>query len=574
MDPITQNWLELQCSYIEQVVTAVVLLGAPGMGSYEPMACWPAETAVAPVLQSYSERLLSKGISSVYMRVSRDDKGTFLACPINVGEQCFGIVAIYVQGVEKSQQQQAARALEWGCEWFAWLARERKSSREQDSRLLGFVEVLALALKHEDFHQTAKVIADSLLERSGCSRVCIGVMEKGSISVAALSGSQAGENVLAIAKPIQQAMEEAADQSATIYLGEGKEDLGLVTYAHQQLMAEHAVNSVCSIPMLYNEAVVGVISYENIKTASFDSTMLRFSEQVALLLGPIMLLKKDRGGSSVKRAILNSVRAKVIAAVIVLSAVLLCFIPGRYDVAATAVIESDKKQMVLAALDGFIVTATARAGDEVEEGQLLATIDDQDLQLEWQKWRAKKAQFMKSYNNALGSLDRTEIHIYKAQLEQADAQLSLLSNQLSRTKLVAPFSGVVVSGDLSQSLGVPVKRGDLLYEIAPVEQYRLLLKVDERDIVALAVGQRGEVNLSSMPGNAISFEISKITPVSVTTEGSNFFYVEAILDDNEGDAGLSPGMTGVAKVDAGERAYMWIWFHRSVDWLRLWYWRL
>ena len=573
MDPITQNWLELQCGYLEQVVNAVVLLGAPGSDSYETMACWPVGKPEPPVLKRYSEKLLSEGITEVDVHNNHTGNATSMVCPILIGGQCFGVIAVLIKGGEKGSLQECEKALRWGCEWFSWLARERKINREQDGRLLGFVEVLALALKHEDFYQSTKVIADDLLERSRCSRVCIGIIEAGSATVVALSGSQAGENVLAVARPIQKAMDEAVDQSATIYIGENSEDLGLVTYAHQQLMLEHEVRSVCSIPMIYNEKVVAVICYENVAAQGFDKTTLRFTEQIALLLGPILVLKKQRGASNSKDRLLNKPRVKILAAGMAVLMLLLCFIPGQYSISADVEVESDKKQMVLATQDGFIISADARAGDRVEEGQLLASLDDQDLRLEWQKWRGKQSQFMKSYNNALGSHDRTEINIYKAQLEQAKAQLDLIKNQLSRTQLLAPFAGVVVSGDLSQSLGSPVKRGDLLYEIAPAEQYRLLLKVDERDVVDMAVGHRGEASLSSLPGLDIGFEVSRITPISVTAEGHNFFHVEALIENADLSL-LKPGMTGIAKVDAGSRAYMWIWFHRSVDWLRLWYWRL
>jgi hypothetical protein len=43
---------------------------------------------------------------------------------------------------------------------------------------------------------------------------------------------------------------------------------------------------------------------------------------------------------------------------------------------------------------------------------------------------------------------------------------------------------VVVKGDLSQSLGAAVERGNVLFELAPLDSYRVIMKVDERDITA------------------------------------------------------------------------------------------
>ncbi len=130
-----------------------------------------------------------------------------------------------------------------------------------------------------------------------------------------------------------------------------------------------------------------------------------------------------------------------------------------------------------------------------------------------------------------------------------------------------------MAGDLSQSLGSPVKRGDVLFEIAPAQQFRILLKVDERDISAIAVGQKGTVRLSSMPDEKIAVVVEKITPVSVPADGKNFFHVEASLQDAQ-DQRLKPGMSGVGKVEIGDRPYMWIWFHRAINWVRLMLWRL
>jgi hypothetical protein len=60
---------------------------------------------------------------------------------------------------------------------------------------------------------------------------------------------------------------------------------------------------------------------------------------------------------------------------------------------------------------------------------------------------------------------------------------------------VADFDGVVVLGDLSQSLGSPVEKGQVLFEVAPLNSYREL-RVDERDIAEVAVGQRGPLLLT------------------------------------------------------------------------------
>jgi len=136
--------------------------------------------------------------------------------------------------------------------------------------------------------------------------------------------------------------------------------------------------------------------------------------------------------------------------------------------------------------------------------------------------------------------------------------------------LIAPFDGVVVNGDLSQSLGAPVERGEVLFEVAPLDGYRIILEVDERDVSQIAVGQRGQLALTGFPDATLLMVVEKITPVSSTDEGRNYFRVEAML--SEPSSLLRPGMEGIGKIDIEQRKLAWIWTHKLVAWARLWFW--
>jgi RND family efflux transporter MFP subunit len=214
-----------------------------------------------------------------------------------------------------------------------------------------------------------------------------------------------------------------------------------------------------------------------------------------------------------------------------------------------------------------------RAGDSVRRGQLLARLDDRDLHVERTRLAAQREQLAQQYRDAMAKQDRAQVRIVSAQTAQTEAQLALVDEQLARTEVSAPFDGVVVSGDLSQSLGAPLERGQVMFEVAPLEAYRLVLQVSEEDIAALRVGQEGALALTPMPGERYRFRVAKITPVSTAKEGRNTFRVDAELAARP-DARLRPGMEGVAKVDIGERRLAWIWTHRLVNWLRLkaWTW--
>jgi multidrug resistance efflux pump len=161
--------------------------------------------------------------------------------------------------------------------------------------------------------------------------------------------------------------------------------------------------------------------------------------------------------------------------------------------------------------------------------------------------------------------------ILAAQMRQAQAQLSLVEEKLERSRITAPIAGLVVSGDLSQRLGTPVESGETLFEIAPLDAYRVVIQVDERDIAFVRVGQIGRMVLTGRPGDPIPFKVGNVTAISEQQDGRNVFRVEAEVDKTA--ASLRPGMEGVGKIVAGERSILWVWTHGFTDWLRLSLWR-
>jgi RND family efflux transporter MFP subunit len=239
-------------------------------------------------------------------------------------------------------------------------------------------------------------------------------------------------------------------------------------------------------------------------------------------------------------------------------------------VTAKTTLEGEVQRAITVPFDGYVEEALIRAGDVVHAGQVMARLNDKDMELERLKWASQKGQHQLEYYKALAARDHASANVSLEQVGQAAAELRLLEHHLERARIIAPFDGLVVSGDLSQSLGAPVTRGDVLFELAPLHSYRVMLQVDERDIGALAVGQPGTVVLNALTNQKLLFTVKKITPVSIAREGINYFRVEASLQ--EPSERLRPGMEGYGKVEAGRRHLIWIWTHPLINWIRLWAW--
>jgi multidrug resistance efflux pump len=196
---------------------------------------------------------------------------------------------------------------------------------------------------------------------------------------------------------------------------------------------------------------------------------------------------------------------------------------------------------------------------------------DRDLKLEQARWTSEHELAQRRLRQAAAAQDRAGMAMASAQVDQAQSQLTLVEDKLARATVHAPFDGVIVQGDLSQSLGSPVEQGKVLFEVAPLGEYRVILNVDERDIDQVAAGQTGELVLAGLPRERLAFKVVTVTPISVAQDGRNVFRVEARLD--QASPRLRPGMEGVGKVMVTERSLIWIWTHGFTDWLRLSLWR-
>jgi multidrug resistance efflux pump len=165
------------------------------------------------------------------------------------------------------------------------------------------------------------------------------------------------------------------------------------------------------------------------------------------------------------------------------------------------------------------------------------------------------------------------MRIAQAQGRQAAAELEVVRYQVKRAMLRAPFAGTVMEGRHRERLGAAVKQGELLFRVARTDRVYAEIDVDERDVQELREGARGEIAFTSRPDESFPLRVVRIEPAGTTKNAANVFVVRAELP-GAARAWWRPGMTGVAKIEAGRRSYLWIATHRLVDFLRLklWWW--
>ena len=77
--------------------------------------------------------------------------------------------------------------------------------------------------------------------------------------------------------------------------------------------------------------------------------------------------------------------------------------------------------------------------------------------------------------------------------------------------------------------------------------------------------------LASQPEETFKIKVIRIEPSAVAKEEGNVFLVRCELAEGF-SSWWKPGMTGVSKLNAGERTLLWIFTHRTMDFLRLRLW--
>jgi RND family efflux transporter MFP subunit len=587
-------WLALVCAQVSGARTAIILIEHPADQTYVPIAAWPDE-AGTEVKQS-GERLGAVIESALRDRrvavkaVAESSGVTHLAWPLLVADRVAGIVALEA-ALPAKQADAALRVIHWGSAWLLNLLAERAHLHDVDARArLGSVlEATTALLRHRRLQQALFEASHVLRRQFEGTRVAIGLAEAARVRLTALSDAATFERRAPLVRAYEQAMEEAYDAHVAVRSpppeadAASAEESAPAAPAHEDLRSISGAGAVLSFPLAVGARCLGVMTLER-ESQEFLARDLAWLEAFGALAAPIIEQRQraEQGAFGRLRRDLRTVLArlfgprhltwKVATAACVTLALVLTLTPVDYRVSARTVVEGEVQRVIAAPFEGFIGAATARAGDTVKAGQLLAQLDDRELRIEEARWSSEHDQYENRLREAMANQDLVAMQVLGAQLRQASAQLDLVRKKIEHAQLRAPFDGVVVSGDLSQQIGAPVEVGKPLFEIAPLSSYRVILEVDEREIRHVRMDQPGRLVMTGIVGEPMDFKVAKVTPVATAEEGRNFFRVEAALP--EASPRLRPGMEGVGKIEVGRRSLWWILTHGFSEWLilKLWTW--
>ena len=217
----------------------------------------------------------------------------------------------------------------------------------------------------------------------------------------------------------------------------------------------------------------------------------------------------------------------------------------RDDAQSVGSLRSRQSVMMRPEVPGRVREIGFSDGAAVRKGQLLVQLDDtlQRAEIKQAKAQVSIAQANYKRNQELVAQSFVAQRVLEesaANLQVAEAQLSLACARLSRMAIIAPFDGTV--GIRNINLGDFVKDGADLINLEDIGSMYVDFRLPERFQNKLRLRQTVEIQLDSMPGRVFKATVEAIDPL-LDVNGRSVG-VRAILPNTPGEAMVASGRPG------------------------------
>ena len=149
---------------------------------------------------------------------------------------------------------------------------------------------------------------------------------------------------------------------------------------------------------------------------------------------------------------------------------------------------------------------------------------------------------------------RQGLRVQAALREQSEAAIRVASVALEKTRLTAPFDGLLV--EVVPDPGEELTPGAPAFEIIDDTRLHVDASVDEADAARLAVGQDAALTLDALPGRRVPGRVARIAPaLRRDSKGSRTLAIDVEVTDVKSAlaAGLKPGMSANVEIVIAEK---------------------
>ena len=183
---------------------------------------------------------------------------------------------------------------------------------------------------------------------------------------------------------------------------------------------------------------------------------------------------------------------------------------------AIGTIEAMEEITVVSEIDGVITDIPFEEGSYVKRGQLITKLDDSQLEAELIRSEALFTQSQATYNRIKSIVDQKagtpqDLDDALASLKVAEANLKLAKTRFEKTRIIAPFDGLI--GSRKVSVGTFLRAGEPIAELANLNNLRVTFFAPEKFLSQLKRGAEVSVSTTVFPGHKVTGNIIAIEPV-------------------------------------------------------------
>jgi hypothetical protein len=460
-----------------------------------------------------------------------------------------------------------------------------EASETAGRSLVSVLDMVVTMVAQKRFVAAAMALCNDLAAGFGCARVSLGWQDHsdGRMRLRVISHIEQFEARTEAVGDLESVMEEAVDQGQAI-LYPDTDGTDAVTVAHLHFQRRNALLQVLTLVIDDEDGeAVGAVVCERTETPFSEADIARLSLLVELSQpwlaalerrDPPFKVKLRRSVAELWQMFLHTTHTKRKLAGVAAGVVALVLLFGRWphEVEAPVILKTDQLVYLPAPFEGYIDKVEVKVGDIVEKDSVLLDLDTAEMLLKESEAESDIHHYARAADKARAQGALADLLIAQAQAEQAQARLDRLRYYLSHASIRAPFDGIVVEGERKELLGAPVKKGDVLFKLARLEDFFIEMEIDERDVQDVTDGATGEISFLTRTDQRYPIRIDRVQPMAtVKPEVGNVFVARARFI-HPPDAWWRPGMSGLARIDAPPRSLPWLLFHRTFDFLRLHFW--
>ncbi len=457
------------------------------------------------------------------------------------------------------------------------------NSREESQRLKArfsktsaFVELPSAVSTGIDFAECARKLSNHLQEIFSCDLVALSLRSRRGHRLIAVSGETGPvESHTPGRRALLSHLSEAVHQKRILSYGKMRADAGAegVSDDPRTLREWFSPSASLCLPLISRkEEISGAWLLLWKKSPEDWEEKCALAKAAAPEVGALIaLLHQGKAGALLGPVLQLWNRATITGRkVLVTVAALLglgALIPMPYPVRATCEIQPAVRRVIASPFDGTLLRTRVRAGQVVAEGDLLAEMDGRELRSEIASAVADREKARKKADQALAAGSIADARVSELEADALSHQLELLEYRRSHLEVRSPIAGLVLQGDLERKEGAPLRVGDPLFEVGPLDQLVAEIAVEAVDIPFTSAGSQVQMKFETYAGKVVKSTVSRVAPKSEWREEGNVFVCEAEVENLSGE--LRAGMKGKAKISGPWRPLAWVWCRDA--WLSLRY---